>query len=193
MGKTVYGLRNVVYSKITEGVDGTITYGTVKSFLAQDVGAKNISLAPDGTTEQYYADDMIWEEAEENNGYTGTYTLTDLSNDFLIEILGWEADGNGVLFENANVKPNKFAFGFEVSGNKVKRRTWYKYCSTGRANDDHATNEVGKTYSEPQMELRARPRPIDKEVKGRIELNENNVDKFNSFFDEVYEKQTPSI
>lgn len=193
MGKTVYGFRDVVYSKITENSDGSFTYGEVKSFLQQGVGGKNIQLSPDGNLEQYYADDMVWEEAEENNGYTGSFTLTDLSDDFLKEIMNWEEDANGVLFENADKKPNKFALGFRVSGNKVARKTWYYNCSCGRTNDDHATNETNKTYAEPQVELRARPKPDTRLVKGRIELNSDNENLFNSFFDSVYERQSPSI
>lgn len=194
MNKIEFGLRNVVYSKITEDAStGVISYGTVKSFLADGCGAKNINLAPTGNDSTYYADDVIWDEESTNNGYDGDLTMTDLSDDFKKDILGMTVDTNGALTEHADAVMGKFALGFEVQGNKTQKRTWYLYCSCGRTNDEHASNEDVKSYAEPSLSLKARPRPTDRKVKTSMTKTSTNESAFSTFFSTVYEEQSSSI
>lgn len=187
MKKVLYGLRNVWYSVITENADGTITYATPKSFLAQGAGAKNVSLAPAGDSNQYYADDIVWDETENNNGYEGDFTLTDLSDDFKKDVLGYIEDSNGALGEIAGAVTHKFALGFEVQNNPKPQRTWYYYCSCGRVTDEHASNESGKSYAEPKLNLQARPRPTDKHVKWTLTDSEDHHTAYENYFSSVYE------
>lgn len=188
MNKTEYGFRNVWYSPIVENQDGTFDYGTPKSFLEEGSGGISVNLAPVGESNELHADDIVWEEEENNNGYDGDLTLTKVSKDFKKDIMGMTEDVNGALTEHADAKIKRFALGFEVQGNEKPTRTWYLNCSCGRIPDEHATNENSKTYSTPALSLKARPRPYDKKVKSHLTLSDTNQTAYNNFFNEVYEE-----
>lgn len=193
MDKVEYGFRNVYYSVITENNDGTITYGTPKSFLAQGCGGISINLAPVGDQTEMYADDISWFATTMNNGYDGDLVMTKVSVDFKKDILKMEEDTNGALIETANVIANKFALGFEVQGNENPQRTWYYYCSVARPSDEHTTKEASITPNEKTLSLQARPRPTDMRVKANLIKSTLNETAFNGFFSAVYEKQQASI
>lgn len=193
MDKIEYGFRNVYYSVITEGVGGTLTYGTPKSFLAQGCGGISINLAPVGDDVDCYADDISWFSEAVNNGYDGDLVLTQVSEDFKKDVLGWVADTNGALIEKANVLANKFALGFEVQGNENPTRTWYYYCSVARPNDEHQTKETNITPSDKSLSLKARPRPTDQKVKASLKKATASQTAYNNFFNAVYEEVQPSI
>lgn len=190
MNKTEYGFRNVWYSPIEENQDGTFNYGTPKSFLEEGSGGISVNLAPVGENNELHADDIVWEEEENNQGYDGDLTLTKVSEDFKKDIMGMTEDVNGALTEHADAKIKRFALGFEVQGNKKPTRTWYLNCSCGRIPDEHATNENSKTYSTPALSLKARPRPYDKKVKSHLTLSDTNETAYNNFFNQVYEEVT---
>lgn len=193
MNKTEYGFRNVWYAPIESEEDNTFTYGTPKSFLAEGCGGIGVNLAPVGESSELHADDVVWEEDENNQGYDGDLTLTKVSKDFKKDIMGMTEDLNGALTEHADAKFKKFALGFEVQGNEKPKRTWYLNCSCGRFADEHGTNETSKTYSQPAISLKARPRPYDKKVKSSLTLSETNQTAYENFFNAVYEEVTTTV
>lgn len=179
-----FGLSQAVYSVFDEA-EGT--YGEVKSLLAQGVGMLGANLSPVGDANEYYADNVIWDNSVNNNGYDGSIDMTALSKDFLKDVMGYTEDARGVLFENKNDAKKHFAFGFVVDGNEKDVKTWYYYVSASRPSDEHATNEAGRTYATKSLDIQARPRPTDGEVKSRALKGE---DAYDDFFDTVYEKTT---
>lgn len=183
--KVNYGLRNVYYSVITES-GNTITYGTPKALA----GAVNVALAPSGDTTNFYADDIIYFSSVGNMGYEGTFELAKVSDDFKKDVLGFTADSNGALIEDADATFNKFAFGFEVQGNEKPQRTWYYYCSVARPEDSASTKEQAVNVATATLNLTATPRPTDNAVKVSMEKTTANESAFNSFFSAVYEKVT---
>lgn len=187
--KVEYGFRNVYYSVITES-GSTITYGTPKSFLEQGCGGISIALAPAGEDNEMYADDVSWFNEVTNNGYDGDLVLTKVSADFKKDVLGMVEDTNGALIENADAVTQKFALGFEVQGNDNPTRTWYKYCTVARPNEDHQTKEASTTPAQKSLTLKARPRPTDKQVKISMTLSSTNTTAYNGFFSAVYEQVT---
>ena len=62
-----FGLRNVKYSKITIGEDGTYEYATPVAIP----GGVNLSLSPSGETNDFFADDVIYFSDTTNQGYEG--------------------------------------------------------------------------------------------------------------------------
>lgn len=191
--KIEYGFRNVYYSVITEGVGGTLTYGTPKSFLGQGCGGISVNLAPSGDETDFYADDISWFSETTNNGYEGDLVMTLVSDDFKKDVMKMTQDTNGALIEKANVIFNKFALGFEVQGNENPTRTWYYYCSVGRANDEHQTKEASITPANKTLSLKVRPRPTDQKVKASLKKATASETAFNNFFNAVYEEVTPSV
>lgn len=187
--KVEYGFRNVYYAVVTE-TDNAITYGTPKSFLSQGAGGISVSLAPSGDENTMYADDVVWFEENTNNGYEGDLVMTNVSDDFKKEVMGYTQDSNGALIENADATFEKFALGFEVQGNDNPTRTWYYYCSVARPTEEHQTKEASTTPAQKTLSLKARPRTTDKAVKVSLKKATASETAYNSFFSAVYERVT---
>lgn len=188
MDKVLFGFRNVYYSVITENNDGTITYGTPKKFADDGAGGVSIALSPRGETFEKYADDILWFADAVNQGYEGDLVMTKLTDDFMLEVMGYTQDTNGAMFENADVTFKKFALGFEVQGNEKPKRTWYYYCTLTRPNDEANTKEGTMATNDKTMSLIASPRPTDSKVKTSMTLTDENATAFNGFFSAVYEE-----
>lgn len=191
--KVEFGLCNIVYAVVESEENNTITYGTPKSFLQQGCYGINVALQPVGDSNEKYGDNVVVVAEDENQGYDGDLQMTRISDDFKIDVLGYKRDLNGGVLEKANATPKKFALGFQVNGDKTERRTWYYYVSANRPNDDHATNTASRTYADPTMSIKARPRPTDMAVKFTLPKTADNVDVFDDFFDEVYEFVASSV
>lgn len=115
--KVKYGLTNVHYAVVTEK-DGAITYGSPKRLP----GAVQLTLKPKGEQIEFYADDSLYYSEEMNQGYEGDLELSIVPDFFKIEVLGFQEDANGVLFENANAKKQTIALMYEFDGDKNKTR-----------------------------------------------------------------------
>lgn len=117
VNKVKYGLTNVHYTVVNEK-DGVITYGTPKRLP----GAVQLTLKPKGEQIEFYADDSLYYSEEMNQGYEGDLELSIVPDFFKIEVLGFQEDANGVLFENANAKKQTIALMYEFDGDKNKTR-----------------------------------------------------------------------
>lgn len=115
--KVKYGLSNVHYVLVTE-TDGVITYGSIKRLP----GAVALALKPKGEQIQFFADDTLYYSEEVNQGYEGDLELSIVPDYFKIEVLGFEEDSNGVIFENSNSKKKTIALLYEFDGDKNKTR-----------------------------------------------------------------------
>ena len=188
--KIKYGLRNVKYAKITK-VDETGKY-TYAAPVAIP-GAVNISLAPTGDSNDFYADDIIYFSSTANQGYDGDLEIALIPNKFLTDILGYEEDTNGVMHENAAAVSQPFALFFEVQGDTRGRKSWFYNCVAARPNQDASTKESSITPATETLSIKVMPRESDLAVKATIEPNESNEETFKSFDTEVYEKPAPVI
>lgn len=186
--KVLFGFRNVYYSVITEGSDGTITYATPKKFADEGAGGVSIALSPRGETFEKYADDILWFGDAVNQGYEGDLVLTKLTDSFKKDVMGMVEDENGALIEEADVTFKKFALGFEVQGNEMPTRTWYYYCTITRPNDEANTKEASMSTDDKTLSLIASPRPTDARVKVTMTETVENATAFAGFFSAVYEE-----
>lgn len=185
MNKVKFGLRNVVYAKMTYNEEEReYTYATPVSIP----GAVNLSLSPSGDSNDFYADDIIYFADSNNNGYEGDLEIAIIPDSFKKDILGETEDANKVLFENAEDKTNPFALGFEIQGDQSGRRTWLYNCVATRPNQNGATKETSKTPSTDTLTIKAMPHPDNKYVKAVITNSETTKAAYDSFFTEVYEK-----
>lgn len=186
--KVLFGFKNVYYSKITES-GTTITYGTPTKFANEGGGGVSIALSPRGESFEKYADDVLWFADAVNQGYEGDLVITNVTDSFKKDILKYEEDTNGALFEKADTTFEKFALGFEVQGNENATRTWYYYCTVNRPNDEANTKEASMSTNDKTLNIIASPRPTDEKVKVSMTLSTTNSTAYSGFFSAVYEAQ----
>ena len=154
--KVKFGLKNCHYAKATLDPDtNAVTFGTPVAIP----GAVNLSLDPEGDTEPFYADDMVYYTTVANNGYSGDLEIALIPDSFRKDILKETEDSNGVLVEDSTVEPEHFALLFEFSGDKKKIRHCMYYCTAARPTIEGKTNEDSKEVQTESLEITATPLP----------------------------------
>ena len=125
--KIKYGIKNCYYAVATIATNGSATYGTPVALP----GAVSISLEPQGESEPFYADNIVYYTSVANNGYEGDLELAKIPESFMTDVLGYAADGNGVLYEDANAPAVHFALMFQFEGDAhAKRHVMYNCTAT---------------------------------------------------------------
>lgn len=143
--KIRYGIKNCFYATATLSSTNTATYGTPVALP----GAVSISLDPQGETSPFYADNIVYYTSVANAGYEGDLELAKIPDSFLIDCLGYFADSNGVLIEDANALSKNFALMFQFEGDAHAKRTVLYNCVATRPNMSGQTKEES---IEPQTE-----------------------------------------
>lgn len=126
--KIRYGICNCTYATATISSTGTATYGTPVALP----GAVSISLSAEGDTNPFYADNIVYYTSVANNGYSGELELAKIPDSFLTDCMGYIADTNGVLVENADASPVNFALMFQFEGDVNRKRTVLYNCIASR-------------------------------------------------------------
>ena len=121
--KVNYGLKNAYFATITEAEDGAFTYGTPIRLP----GSVELTLEPRGDMIEFYADDMLYFSAPNNQGYDGTFTVANIPTAFATECLGEVIDETDkVVTEVQGAKPKGFALLFEFDNDiKATRHVLY--------------------------------------------------------------------
>ena len=154
--KVRFGLKNCHYAKaVLDPETNEVTFGTPVAIP----GAVNLSLDPEGDTEPFYADDMIYYTTTANNGYSGELELALLPDHFRKEILKESEDSNGVIAENAAVETERFALLFEFTGDKHRIRHCLYFCSAARPQIEGRTIEDSKEVQTETLDITATPLP----------------------------------
>ena len=183
--KIKYGLKNCYYALATIAADGSATYGTPKAFP----GAVSLSLSPQGENTPFYADNIVYWMGASNTGYEGDLEIARVIDDFETDVLGFIADDNDVVYEDANAQAIHFAFMFQFEGDvKATRHVMYN-CTATRP---EVTGSTKEETIEPQTEtvtLRATTiyvADLDKDIV-KAKTNESTPDAtYNAWFTEVY-------
>lgn len=141
-----------------------------------------------GDTTTHYADNTAYFTVTVNDGYTGELELTNVPDDILAEMLGWEIDDNGMIVEVADALPKRFALMGQVQGDKRNRRFVYYDCIASRPAKERATKNQSLQVATDVLNLTITPIEIGgkKIVKGDLELSSTNATVFNNFFTAVY-------
>lgn len=114
-----YGISNAHYALYTDGEAGALgTYATPVPMP----GATQLTLTPQGNTWTFYADNIAYETGSSNTGYEVSLTIAVVGDQAKIDLLGYAADSNGVVYEDAEAEPTTCAFLWEFGGSKVKKR-----------------------------------------------------------------------
>lgn len=143
--KIKYGISRCYYAVATIASNGSATYGTPKPLP----GAVSLSLDAQGDTNKFYADNIVYYSTVANSGYEGELELAKIPDDFLKDCLGYVADGNGVLFEDAGAVGAHFALMFQFEGDAHAKRHVLYNCVASRPSVSGSTKEES---IEPQTE-----------------------------------------
>ncbi|MDA2164312.1 phage tail protein, partial [Bacillus cereus group sp. Bc252] len=126
--KVAFGLKNVHYA-LYEIKDGAITFSTPIRLP----GAVELTFDPRGDLIEFYADDMLYYAASNNQGYDGTLSIATIPEQFAIDALGEQLDEtDGVLNEVADAKGKPFALLFEFDGDINATRHVMYNCAASR-------------------------------------------------------------
>lgn len=126
--KIRYGICNCTYATATISSTGTATYGTPVALP----GAVSLSMDAQGDTSKFFADNIVYFTSVSNNGYEGDLELAKIPDSFYTDVLGYVADANGVLVEDADATPVHFALMFQFEGDAHAKRTVLYNCVASR-------------------------------------------------------------
>lgn len=143
--KIKYGIKNVTIFPATIAANGSATYGEAISVP----GAVSISLDPQGDTNPFYADNIVYYQSVANNGYEGDLELAKVPDEVAIAILGMVEDKNDVLYEDANAPVAHFGLAFQFEGDVHAKRHILYNCVATRPSVSGTTKEDA---IEPQTE-----------------------------------------
>lgn len=177
--KIRFGLSNVhVWPKTGDNEWGTVI---------KIPGAVNLSMSPEGSSENFYADNGAYYSAVANNGWSGEVEMAKIPDDFYVMALGWEIDKNGALVEISDAQAKPFAFAFEVNGDQQKRRTVYYECTVERPSNEDKTTEDTITPTTEKLTIKAVPVNFGDKQSARLSLpkTSENEEVYNAFFTKV--------
>lgn len=182
--KVMFGLKNAHYAKVTIGTDGSITYGTPVALP----GSTELALDPRGDMTEFYADDMLYYSADNNQGYDGTLTLANIPESFATDILGEVKDADdAVITEKADAKGSYFALMFEFDGDVKKIRHVLYYCKASRPSIGSSSKTDSVEPNTNELTFVSSPRPTDLSVKTKTTTTTSDT-IYNAWYSNVYEK-----
>lgn len=181
--KVTFGLKNVHYATFTE-VAGVITYDTPKPIP----GGVELSLEPRGDMVEFYADDMLYYSAPNNQGYDGTLSIANIPDSYSEEVLGEVKDETDlVLTEKADAKPKPFALMFEFDGDvKATRHVLYN-CTANRPTVASSTKSDSVEPNANELTFVSSPRSTDRAVKTKTTVS-TPAAIYDAWYTKVYEK-----
>ena len=154
--KVKYGLKNAHYALLTIGEDGTVTYGNPVPIP----GSVNLTMDAQGDTSTFYADNMAYFVTAANDGYSGTFEVALIPDQFRQDVLHETLDEAAqVLVENINNQTSPFALLFEFDGDKKATRHVLYNCTCTRPSVSGGTTTNTKEPSTETMNLTASPLP----------------------------------
>jgi phi13 family phage major tail protein len=178
-----FGLKNVHYATFTVEEDGSITYDTPVPIP----GAVELSLEPRGDMVEFYADDVLYYSAGNNQGYEGTLSIAVIPEQFAVDCLGEEKDETDmVLTEKVTLKGKPFALLFEFDGDEKAVRHVLYNCAANRPTISGATKTDTVEVQPNELTFTASPRSTDGAVKTKT-TETTPAAVYDAWYDAVYE------
>lgn len=149
-------------------------------------GAVSITLEQQGELTPFWADGVKYYVSASNGGYEGDLEVALIPDKFREDILGEEADANGVLMENVNTETAEFALGFQVDGDTNPTLFWFYSCTATRPSIEATTTEDTK---EPNTDTLTISCGADENGYVRAKTTDTSYAEVqDTWFTEVYEK-----
>lgn len=187
--KVTFGLKNTRYSKITFNPDGSLNYGPIK----QLPGSVKLTTDPKGDMTEFYADDMVYYSADNNQGYDGKLEVATITEEFSIDILGEEIDEeDGVITEKATSKGSYFALMFEFDGDVNATKHVHYYCKASRPSVGSGTKTDKTDPNTTELSFISSPRPNDYKVRAKTS-SKTPANIYNNWYNSVYDKATTPL
>lgn len=182
--KIKYGLKSCYYAPVTStGVDGTLTYDTPVALP----GAVSISLAAQGSSDPFYADNVVYWKGTANNGYEGDLELALIPDGFRQAILGETLDAKGFYVETASDAQKEFALMFQFEGDENATRHMFYRCTASRPEVAGSTKEDTIAPQTETITISALPRIKDEVVKARAPYTATSTSSYQLWFSSVQE------
>lgn len=181
--KITFGLKNVHYAPYTVS-DGIITYTTPIAMP----GGIQLALEPRGDMTEFYADNVLYYSASNNQGYDGTLSLANIPEQFAIDALGEEKDSTDlVITEKSTATGKSFALMFEFDGDiKATRHILYS-CTASRPKVGSSTKADKSEPNTNELTFVASPRATDLAVKTKTTTT-TPAAIYDAWYTTVYEK-----
>lgn len=180
MAKVKFGLKNVHVWPITKNEREKVEYGEVIKIP----GAVSLSLKASGDSEPFYADDTIYFNQFNNNGYEGDLEMALIPEEFEVEILGMKKDKNGAIIENSNISSKSYAMAFEFSSDEKATRHILYNCSSSRPDIEGETKREKIDPKTDKLSINAVPAMDTGDVKAKQKKGQEGYD---TFFDKPYQ------
>ena len=127
-----------------------------------------------------YADNVIVATMTSYPGQELTVNVSELSDDFKKDVLGYLEDSDSNLCEVSNAQIKSFAFGCQIEGDVRARKVWYFLCSA--TNPGEGSNSKNDSPEANQLTLTFTVRPLtvgDHQVIKRVcEADKTNYATF---------------
>lgn len=182
--KIKYGIKNCYYAPVTStGADGTLTYDSPAALP----GAVSISLAAQGSSDPFYADNVVYWKGAANNGYEGDLELALIPDDFRKDVLGEALDAKGFYVEHANDTAKEFALLFQFEGDESATRHAFYRCTASRPQVNGQTKEDSISPQTETITITAMARINDELVKSRAPYTASTTSSYALWFTAVQE------
>lgn len=150
--KVKYGLKGVHYAVATIAPDGTATYATPVAWP----GAVSLSLDPEGDTNNFFADNIVYATFSANAGYSGELETALTPDSFYTDVLGYVSDDDGkVVIEDAGAAVVHFALLFQFEGDDTATKHVLYNCTAKRPSMEASTTEDSIEAQTDTIELTA--------------------------------------
>lgn len=182
--KIRYGIKNVHTSKITT-TGSAITFGVPEKLL----GAKSISLDPQGESSPNYFDDMVYFVTSANNGYKIDLELALIPDKFKVDYLGFVKSDDNLLIEDASAQPKPFSLLFEFDGDSKATRHILYNCVATRSKLDGKSKEDKIDPATETIQIVAMPI----EASGKMIVKGNTTDETTAVNYDAFFTKAPAL
>jgi phi13 family phage major tail protein len=192
--KVSFGLSSVHYAPYTPGAGGALGTWAAPVWIP---GAVTFTPSAQGNSYTFYADNGNYFSYTTDTGDAGDLEMAYFPDEFLMAVLGWEKDANGVLLELSGKAQKPFALLFEVQGvdadgsdNPI--RIVYYNVTGSKPSTEYATTEEGVEVKTTTMGITCAPLNFPNfGAMAKARVVKSDGAPYASFFSAVYEPELP--
>jgi phi13 family phage major tail protein len=188
------GLDKIYYAKMNDEV--AETYDAPKPIP----GGITANLSPTTNSTTLYADNQAWASATAFGGMEVELNVVDLPKDAQIDLLGSEADANGVLIESSSDNAPYVALGFRaLKANGQYRYIWLYKGKFAPSDEEYATKEDAPEFQTPTVSATFLPRQTDGEWRAKADSDDTSITAgvitnwFASVYNSVIDTTPPTV